>query len=88
MRLNVTSGPPIAGGIIGGGGEINWPTPTRPGDVLHVESEVVEVTPSRSRPGRGMIVLRSETVNQDGKVVQLSIMKLIVFRRESAFKKP
>ena len=88
MRLNVTSGPPIAGGIIGGGGEINWPTPTRPGDVLHVESEVVEVTPSRSRPERGMIVLRSETVNQDGKVVQLSIMKLIVFRRESAFKKP
>ena len=81
MRLNVTSGPPIAGGIIGGGGEISWPTPTRPGDVLHVESEIVEVTPSRSRPERGMIVLRSETVNQDGKVVQLSIMKLIVFRR-------
>ena len=88
MRLNVTSGPPIAGGIIGGGGEINWPTPTRPGDVLHVESEVIEVTPSRSRPERGMIVLRSETVNQDGKIVQLSIMKLIVFRREAAFKTP
>jgi acyl dehydratase len=80
MRLNVTSGPPIAGGFIGGGGEINWPTPTRPGDVLHVESEVVEVTASRSHPERGMIVLRSETVNQDGKVVQVSTMKLIVFR--------
>jgi acyl dehydratase len=88
MRLDVTSGPPIAGGIIGGGGEINWPTPTRPGDVLHVESEVIEVTPSRSRPERGMIVLRSETVNQDGKIVQLSIMKLIVFRHEAAFKIP
>jgi acyl dehydratase len=82
MRLNVTSGPPIAGGIIGSSGEINWPMPTRPGDVLHVESEVIEVTPSRSRPERGMIVLRSETVNQDGKVVQLSKMKLIVFRRD------
>jgi acyl dehydratase len=88
MCLNVTSGPPIAGGIIGGGGEINWPTPTRPGDILHVESEVVEVTPSRSRPERGMIVLRSETMNQDGKVVQLSMMKLIVSRRESALKTP
>src|SRR5271155_3439687 len=55
MRLNVTSGPQIAAGIIGGGGEISWPTPTRPGDVLRVESEVVEVTPSRSRPERGMI---------------------------------
>jgi len=82
MRLNVTSGPQVAGGIIGGGGEISWPTPTRPGDVLHVESEVLEVTQSRSRPERGMVVLRSETVNQDGKVVQLSTMKLIVFRRE------
>jgi len=88
MRLNVTSGPPIAGGIIGGGGEINWPTPTRPGDVLHVESEVIETTPSRSRPERGAIVLRSETVNQDGKIVQLSTMRLIVFRRESASKAP
>jgi acyl dehydratase len=85
MRLNVTSGPPIAGGIIGGGGEISWPTPTRPGDVLHVESEVVEVTPSRSRPERGMIVLRSETVNQYGKIVQISVMKLVVFRRAAVF---
>ena len=82
MRLNVTSGPSIAGGIIGSSGEINWPTPTRPGDVLHVESEIVEVTPSRSHPERGMILLRSETVNQDGKVVQLSKMKLVVFRRD------
>jgi acyl dehydratase len=86
MRLNVTSGPPIAGGIIGGGGEISWPTPTRSGDVLHVESEVVEVTPSRSRPERGVIVLRSETINQDGKVVQLLIMKLIVLRGNSTDK--
>jgi acyl dehydratase len=46
------------------------------------------VTPSRSRPERGMIVLRSETMNQDGKVVQLSMMKLIVSRRESALKTP
>ena len=84
MRLNVTAGPQLAGGIIGGGGEISWPTPTRPGDVLHVESEVLEVTPSRSRPDRGMAVLRSETLNQHGKTVQLSVMKLVVFRRGPA----
>jgi acyl dehydratase len=81
MRLNVTSGPPIAGGIVGGGGEINWPTPTRPGDVLHVESEVMEITPSRSRPDRGTVLLRSETLNQKGEIVQLSKMKLVVPRR-------
>ena len=56
MRLNVESGPPLAGGFVGAGGELSWPAPTRPGDVLHVESEVVEVTPSRSRPDRGASV--------------------------------
>ena len=48
----VASGLPLAGGIIGAGGEITWPAPTRPGDILHVESEVMEVGPSRSRPER------------------------------------
>jgi acyl dehydratase len=59
MRLNVESSPPLAGGIVGAGGELNWPAPTRPGDVLHVESEVVDISPSRSRPDRGAIVLLS-----------------------------
>lgn len=38
MRLNVESGLPLANGIIGAGGEINWPNPTRPGNILHVQS--------------------------------------------------
>lgn len=84
MRLQVESGLPISGGIIGAGGEINWPRPTRPGDILHVESEVLEVTPSRSRPDRGMITLRSETRNQRGEVVQTLTVKLVVPRRPSA----
>ena len=42
MRLLVDGGAPIAGGVIGAGGEIAWPRPTRPGDVLQVESEVLE----------------------------------------------
>jgi len=50
MRLQIESGPPVAGGMIGAGGEISWRRPTRPGDELHVESEVKEVTPSKSRP--------------------------------------
>jgi acyl dehydratase len=81
MRLNVESGPPIAGGIIGAGGELNWPAPTRPGDVLHVESQVVEITPSRSRPDRGTIVLLSRTMNQRGEVVQIFRARLVVPRR-------
>ena len=59
MRLLVESGLPLAGGIIGAGGEINWPKPTRPGDVLRVVSEIEQVTPSRSRPDRGTVRVRS-----------------------------
>lgn len=81
MRLLVDGGLPLAGGIIGAGGEISWPKPTRPSDVLHVQTEVTSVTPSRSRPDRGMVVVRSETLNQHGDVVQQSVYKLVVPRR-------
>ena len=81
MSLLVKSGMPIAGGLIGASGEIAWPRPTRPGDVLQVESEVLAVTPSRSKPERGMITVRSETRNQNGEVVQLLTSKMLVWRR-------
>lgn len=84
MRLLVETGLPLMGGIIGAGGEIGWPQPTRPGDVLHVVSEIEEVAPSRSRPDRGMVKVRSETRNQRDEVVQVLIAKLIVPRRASA----
>lgn len=77
---------PIAGGLVGAGAEITWPKPTRPGAVLHVESEVVEMKPSRSRPDRGMVTLRSETRNQAGEVVQVLTAKLVVPRRPAAEK--
>jgi len=81
MKLMVESGLPLAGGIIGAGGELAWPKPTRPGDTLQVESEVMEITPSRSRPDRGMAIVRSLTRNQRNEVVQDLTAKLIVPRR-------
>jgi acyl dehydratase len=81
MRLQVESGLPIAGGIVGIGGEMNWPGPTLPGDTLRVVSEVEEVTPSRSRPDRGVVRMRSETRNQRDEVVQVLVAKLFVPRR-------
>jgi acyl dehydratase len=83
MRLLVESGLPIAGGLIGAGGEITWPKPVRPGAVLHVESEILEVRPSRSRPDRGLITVRSETRDQTGEIVQVLVAKLVVPRRKS-----
>jgi acyl dehydratase len=84
MKLLVDSGLPLMGGIIGSGGEVSWPRPTRPGDTLTVVSEIEEITPSRSRPDRGMIRVRSETRNQHGETVQVLIAKLVVPRRATA----
>lgn len=81
MKLLVTSELQLAGGIVGAGAEISWPTPTRPGDELHVESEVMEVAPFRSRTDRGLVTMRSETLNQRGEVLQRMVAKLIAQRR-------
>lgn len=81
MRLMVAGGAPLAGGIIGAGAEIAWLRPVRPGDTLKVFSEVTEIIPSRSKPDRGMVTLRSETRNQHGQVVQVLTSKLVVGRR-------
>ena len=84
MRLQVTSGLPIAGGIVGAGGELSWPRPTRPTDVLHVVSEVLQMAPSKSKPDRGMVTVRSETRNQHGDVLQTSTVRIVVRRRPQA----
>ena len=84
MRLLAEGGLPLAGGIVGAGGDIAWPLPTRPGDVLHVESEIVDIVPSHSRPERGMVTSRSRTINQRGETVQILTAKLVVPRRPAA----
>ena len=81
MRLLVEGGLPLAGGIVGAGGELAWPNPTRPGDSLQVESEDLDIRPSRSRPDRGVATVRSLTRNQRNEEVQRLTAKLIVLRR-------
>ena len=82
MRLLVESDIKPVGGIIGAGfDELRWPRPVRPGDELRVESEVLEVRPSKSRPEQGMIKVRTTTLNQNGEPVQISVGNLVVPRR-------
>lgn len=79
MRLVVESGLPIAGGVIGAGvDELRWLRPVRPGDVLHVEAEVLEVIPSTSRPGQGRIRVANRTCLVDGTQVQSFVALLVV----------
>jgi acyl dehydratase len=83
MRLMVNGGLPIAGGLIGSSADMRWPIPTRPGDVLHVDCEVLEIRPSRSRPDRGMVKIHCDTRNQRGESVQSADMQVLAFRRPS-----
>jgi acyl dehydratase len=86
MRLLVESELKPAGGIVGVGfDELRWPRPVRPGDELRLESEVLEVRPSKSHPERGLIKVRTTTLNQNGKAVQVLVSNLVVPRRSSNF---
>ena len=84
MRLLTTSGLRFADGILGVGAEISWPQPTRPGDVVHMASEIVEIRPSQSKPDRGIVTMQSRMLNQNGETVYLLKAKLLVPRRPLA----
>ena len=84
MRLLVIGGLPLGNGIIGLGGELAWPRPTRPGDTLRVESEIQEILPSRSKPNQGVVIVRSSALNQHGEPVYVFTAKVLVFKRPSA----
>ena len=82
MRLLVESELRPIGGIVGAGfDEFRWPRPVRPGDELHLKSEVLEVRPSKSHPEQGLIKVRTTTLNQAGEPVQILVANLVVRRR-------
>jgi acyl dehydratase len=81
MRMLTAGGLPIATGVIGVGGEIAWPRPVRAGDALRVETEVLEITPSRSKPTQAVVKVRTTTLNQNGETVQVLTAKLLAFAR-------
>jgi acyl dehydratase len=85
MKLLVESDIEIAGGTIGGGVEnLRWPRPVRPGDILHLEAEVMETRRSRTRPELGIVKVRLTLLNQDGQPVQISTPALMVPTRNPA----
>lgn len=82
MKLLVASELQPAGGIVGAGfDEFKWPTPVRPGDELRVETEVLEVRPSKTRPDIGVVKIRTTTYNQKNEAVQVNVGNLMVPRK-------
>lgn len=85
MRLLVESDFAPAGGVVGAGAEdLRWPRPTRPGDTLRCESEILDARPSAKRPEQGLLKVRTTTLNQRGEAVQILVANLLVPRRPPA----
>jgi Acyl dehydratase len=75
----------FAEGAIGlGVDELRWPNAVRPGDLLTVETEILDLRPSRSKPGYGIIRLRNVTTNQHREVVQTMLASAMVPRRAAS----
>ena len=84
MRLLVGGELQVVGGLIGlGVEELSWPRPVRPGDVLRVESEVLGLRPSGSKPDRGIVRVRNTTLNGEGRPVMTQVVTMVVPRRPS-----
>jgi acyl dehydratase len=85
MRLFVTGELQFAGGAIGlGVEELRWPNPVRAGDRLQLETEILEVRASRSKPNRGIVRLRNVATNQRGEIVLSLIANAMVQRRPAS----
>ncbi len=82
MKIMIEGELRLAGGHVGLGiDSIQWPRPVRPGDRLTAVTEVLEMRPSASRPGQGVVKFRTETLNQKGEVVQVLVAAQLVLRR-------
>ena len=80
MRLFVQTLSFAEGAIGLGVDELRWPTPVKPNDLLQVETEIVDLRESRSKPSHGIVRLRNVTTNQRGEIVQTMAASALVLR--------
>lgn len=84
MRMIIQSSPNFPGGMVGRTVEnLNWLRAVKPGDVLSYEGEITDLRPAESAPGRGIMRVKSRTLNQNGKPV-LEMDAVIFIPRKSA----
>ena len=60
--------------------ELRWLKPVYPGDTLHVSGEIIDKTPSRSKPEIGSFRTRTTVTNQDG-VPVMTFTSIVLIRR-------
>jgi len=78
MRLFVDMG---FTGMVGAGVDLTWPTPTRPGDRLHLEIRVTGKRDSRTKPNQGVVEVEYDTLNQDGECRQRTRTRIVVWHK-------
>lgn len=82
MRLMVTSEFSFGHGVVGLGVEsLRWPQPVRPGDELSATVEIEAMRVSASKPGFGVVKIRTTTTNQRAEIVQVMSSNILVQRR-------
>lgn len=64
--------------------EVRFHQPVRPNDTLQLRVEWLSRRESRSKPDRGIVVIRFELVNQHGVTVMSHLDTVLVRRREPA----
>lgn len=60
--------------------DLKWVKPVRPGDILSVETRVLEKAESRSRPEIGVVKVESRVSSQDGEL-KMSLVSIVLYRR-------
>lgn len=63
--------------------EIELLAPVHPGDTVYARSEVLSVRESKSRPGQGVVAVRTEGVRADGVVFMRFVRSCLVPSRAS-----
>ena len=81
MKMTVQAIGHFGWGVVGGGGDLQWVRPVRPGDVLRLSAEVMEISPSKSKPDRGSVLVRNAVLNQHDEEVQVFTVRLLLPRK-------
>lgn len=76
---------PFDQGMVGVDVSMQWPKPTRAGEILHAICTITKVTPSLSKPYQGFIEMEVITSNQHGEAVQNSMITFICFAKGTTF---
>lgn len=91
LTLAIVAGmsvPQISGQAIANLGwtDIKLTGPVFPGDTIYAESEILAIRPSKSRPGQGIVTVRTTGTKQDGSVFMTFERSALVHSRDSARK--